>query len=331
MLKKDGVKLVETDFASLITRGMRLAIGLLFVLRLSASAQVIFSVEGDPQNATCQQASAGIVVRPDVVLAVPDEFTGGTAFPGRMRPRVFAYDAIQPKPAIRAERVGFFSSYPWRMNISTTVFWVGEPASIHSPDNMHSAWDREWMVNYGGTDTPVSSSREDFRPIAFVPRENPFYVALPYNDQCPGGIRPEASKVIPWFDPAVAAQGKSNLKGRWLAIRKGARTCYAQWEDVGPFQVDHWEYVFGSERPRPNGNKDAGLDVSPAVRDYLGLDGIDVTDWRFVEQGEVPDGPWKLYGQDECPGIDARAPPGLVLAAENVPISVAKASGSLTR
>jgi hypothetical protein len=58
------------------------------------------------------------------------------------------------------------------------------------------------------------------------------------------------------------------------------------------------------------------------VRDYLDLDASDVTDWRFVEQGEVPDGPWKLYGQDECPGLDVRLPTRLVLAAAtNVPVT----------
>jgi hypothetical protein len=34
---------------------------------------------------------------------------------------------------------------------------------------------------------------------------------------------------------------------------------------------DYWQYVFGNERPKPTLNKGAGLDVSPAVRDYLGL------------------------------------------------------------
>ena len=302
---------------------MRLTTLCVLMVRLSGNAQVILSGGEDAQSLHYSpQAGA---VRPDLVLAVPGEYTGGTAFQGRMRPRVFAYDAMQSKPAIRAEPVSFHSSYPWRIDISTTVFWVGEPASFKSPDNRRSAWDRDWIVDYGGTDTPLISSREHFRPIAFVPRQNPFYVALPYNDQCPGGIRPEASKVIPWFDPVVAAQGKSNLKGRWLAIRKAGLTCFAQWEDVGPFQIDHWEYVFGIERPRPNRNQDAGLDVSPAVRDYLGLNGIDVTDWRFVEQGEVPDGPWKLYGQDQSPGIDSCAKSVLVLAArENVSISLTK-------
>src|SRR6516164_6132456 len=54
---------------------------------------------------------------------------------------------------------------------------------------------------------------------------------------------------------AFARDGQSVLKDRWVAIRKGSRVCYAQWEDVGPFQVDHWQYVFGNERPRPNVNR----------------------------------------------------------------------------
>jgi hypothetical protein len=64
---------------------------------------------------------------------------------------------------------------------------------------------------------------------------------------------------------------------------------------IKPFQIDHWQYVFGSERPRPNRNHDAGLDVSPAVRDYLGISEIDFCDWKFVNVYELPDGPWALY------------------------------------
>jgi hypothetical protein len=39
----------------------------------------------------------------------------------------------------------------------------------------------------------------------------------------------------------------------------------------------------------------AGIDVSLAVRDYLGLRALDVVDWRFVEQADVLAGPWPLY------------------------------------
>jgi len=45
-------------------------------------------------------------------------------------------------------------------------------------------------------------------------------------------------------------------------------------------------------------NKGAGLDVSPAVRDYLGLNETDVTDWKFVEFKEVPRGPWSTHGEN---------------------------------
>jgi hypothetical protein len=56
--------------------------------------------------------------------------------------------------------------------------------------------------------------------------------------------------------------------------------------------------VFGNERPKANLNKGAGLDVSPAVRDYLGLQETDVTDWKFAEFSEVPHGPWSKHGDN---------------------------------
>ena len=89
-------------------------------------------------------------------------------------------------------------------------------------------------------------------------------------------------------------------------FRKGNRIAYAQWEDAGPFRTDHWQYVFGNERPKPNLNKGAGLDVSPAVRDFLELGDTDVTDWRFVEFEEVPHGPWAQYGDNNTFVINQR-------------------------
>jgi hypothetical protein len=65
----------------------------------------------------------------------------------------------------------------------------------------------------------------------------------------------------------------------------------AQWEDVGPFEEDDVDYVFGESKPK-NTINNAGLDVSPAVRDYLGLEDIDIIDWQFVDFKDVPDGPW---------------------------------------
>ena len=93
--------------------------------------------------------------------------------------------------------------------------------------------------------------------------------------------------------------GKSSYNGHWLEVRTGTKICYAQWEDVGPFYTDSATYVFGDGRPSPNVNHGAGVDVSPAVRDYLGLGSFGLVDWRFVEQAEVPTGPWSVPGRLE--------------------------------
>jgi hypothetical protein len=214
-----------------------------------------------------------------------------------------APDEPQDQPSDQAER------YPWKKNIVTTTFWIGEKPTPNNPvPNHKSSWDAQWAENYGGTDTPDRNSRtQEFIPADFIPRQNPFYVALPYNDVTSKGHKPEAHQVIPWFSKEYSGPGKSVCKGRWIAIRKGDRVCYAQWEDAGPFRTDNWEYVFGPERPLPNLNKGAGLDVSPAVRDFLGLDDTDATDWKFVDFDEIPGGPWANYGDNNTFVINRRA------------------------
>jgi hypothetical protein len=187
----------------------------------------------------------------------------------------------------------------WKLKIATTVFWVGEQATVENPvSNDKSAWDGGWFSRYGGYDNPSPEARANFIPAKFLPRQNPFYIALPYNDVEEHRTKPEASKVIPWFKGAFARDGQSVCKGRWVAIRKGNRICYAQWEDVGPFSTDDWQYVFGNKTPKPNRNQNAGLDVSPAVRDFLSLGGLDLCDWKFVDFHQVPQGPWTRYGDN---------------------------------
>jgi hypothetical protein len=189
--------------------------------------------------------------------------------------------------------------YPWKLDIVTTIFWVGERPTANNPTpNFSSSWDLHWSSNYGGFDDP--NNRRGFLPARFVPKLNPFYCALPYNDVTRGTTKPEAKVVIPWFRRDFEREGKSVCKDRWVAIRsrKTNRVAYAQWSDCGPFRTDHWQYVFGKERPKANLNGGAGLDVSPAVRDYLGISSTDVTDWRFVEARDVPDGPWCKLGEN---------------------------------
>lgn len=212
-------------------------------------------------------------------------------------PEIITQEPVQEKQR-SAERSSAPSErgryYPWKRNIYTTVFWVGEPPSANVPKsscNTMSAWDTHWVRNFGGFDDP--KSRNGFFPARFKPKQNPFYFALPFNDMRNGRHKPISKKVIPWFQDEFVAANVSVCKSRWIAIRYRGRTVYAQWEDVGPFEHDHPEYVFGKARPRSNQNKSAGLDISPAARDYLGISGLCLTDWKFVDDNEVPPGPWK--------------------------------------
>jgi hypothetical protein len=199
--------------------------------------------------------------------------------------------------------------FPWKYSIVTTTFWIGEQPTKNNPTPNHiSSWDMNWARSYGGTDHPESAMRVNYAPAKFTPKQNPFYVALPYNDVTREGYKPEAAQVIPWFkEGPLPGSKRSVLKGRWVAIRHGKRVAYAQWEDCGPYRTDHWQYVFGNERPKMNLNQGAGLDVSPAVRDYLGMKDTDVTDWKIVALFEVPEGPWAQLGDNNPLALQKRA------------------------
>jgi hypothetical protein len=217
-----------------------------------------------------------------------------------MKLRENALLQIEPKVLVptTSRNGGIGAGYPWKTDIVTTIFWVGESATLRNPvHNRSSSWDADWADSYGGFDDPNPASRSGFLP-SFVPKQNPFYCALPYNDVTRGSSKPEARTVIPWFRQAFKGEGKSVCRDRWIAIRKGNKTCYAQWSDCGPFRTDHYQYVFGNEKPKPNLNRGAGLDVSPAVRDYLRLAPTDTTDWKFVEFKEIPNGPWAHWGEN---------------------------------
>jgi hypothetical protein len=205
-----------------------------------------------------------------------------------------------------------FDPYPAHTNITATVFWIGEPLGSGSTENNAvSAYDDRWLKHYGGIDDPRYVRRFPYFP-RFAPRENPFYLDVPYDDFLDDGTpRPSRMRDVPWAGAesahiaAAAAQRKpfSLMKNHWVKIshvRNGAiRTCYGQVEDAGPYVYDDAGYVFGGDdsRPRSRRARNAGIDVSPALRDCLGFDGLNndsnrVT-WQFVAQSELPAGPWR--------------------------------------
>lgn len=184
----------------------------------------------------------------------------------------------------------------WRENITATIFWVGEDACEANPVHNHaSSWDVNWVKSYGGLDCPVQ--RAGLAPKHFKPKMNPFYIALPYNDIASKNYRhkEEAPKVIGWYDDEFKSKFESVCKGKWIAIKHGDKICYAQWEDCGPFYTNDWEYVFLGKKPKKNCNNNAGIDLSPAVRDYLDLSSGDKVSWKFVDTFDVSAGPWAKW------------------------------------
>jgi hypothetical protein len=185
--------------------------------------------------------------------------------------------------------------YPWKTNIITTEFWIGEGSTpISSTTNVASAWDEDWTYHDGGSDLP--GSRDGYASKYHAATVNPFYVALPFNDLA---FPDKARRWLPagWYRPPRDGKQVSACKDRWVEIKNSqGDICYAQWEDVGPLRYDHAEYVFGDERPDTYTR--AGLDVSPAVAKYLHIDERNrYTRWRFVDDADVPPGEWLRYDE----------------------------------
>lgn len=210
--------------------------------------------------------------------------------------------------------------YPWHTDIVATTFWVGEIFDPDAADGSQevSAYDARWLQSYGGCDgvlvpeprgggmrfsTEPRLESEGYFPSSMTPRENPFYLDLPFDDVNDPGAFARRGDVVPWAsEPAyadrIADPGESLMKNRWVVLHRGGRFCFGQIQDAGPALYDDAEYVFGhrDERPASTRFNGAGLDVSPALNSCLGfadLDGNqDRVDWAFVDDGDVPDGPW---------------------------------------
>jgi hypothetical protein len=206
------------------------------------------------------------------------------------------------------------TSYPWHTGIVATTFWVGE---IFDPDaadgsQMLSAYDDHWYRSYGGCDgrrvggtcrTERRVASNGYFPRSMTPKENPFYLDLPFDDLNDRVARATRSKVVPWMKSptwrTVARRGGSVMKNRWVKITRKGRTCYGQIQDAGPGTYRDAKYVFGAKDHRPANKRynNAGMDVSPALNGCLKFSSLngqdDTVSWRFVDAVDVPSGPWR--------------------------------------
>lgn len=209
-------------------------------------------------------------------------------------------------------------SYPAHTSIVSTTFWVGEIFDPNASDGsqMISTYDSSWYAHFGGCDgvnngtgvnqcqTERRTAANGFFPLHLVPKQNPFYLDLPFDDLNDSTAFRQRATVIPWAnDPGYAGHARdtnfSYMKNRWVQISRQGRTCYGQIEDAGPGKYHDATYVFGSNDARPANSRygGAGMDVSPALNGCLAfteLDGdSDRVTWRFVDAVDVPPEPWK--------------------------------------
>jgi hypothetical protein len=105
-------------------------------------------------------------------------------------------------------------TYPVHTNITATVFWIGEPVGNgSSEDNALSAYDDQWKAHYGGFDDYRSVRRSPYFP-SFKPRENPFYLDVPYNDFADNASPRADRTAVPWASRYAAQLAKSAQTGK---------------------------------------------------------------------------------------------------------------------
>ena len=237
-------------------------------------------------------ASTVPIVQTGLPVARPGSGTTATLPIAPVRPAAPALFNFPFKDYPQTKRT---RTYPWKMGIVTTVFWIGEGSTpLSGATNKQSAWDMNWMHNNGGADDQNDMS--GYASADHASTLNPFYVALPFNDLA---YPDKSARWLPdgWYRPSRHGERPvSACQGRWVEIKnREGRYCFAQWEDVGPLLTDDAEYVFGPERP--SAMQGRGLDVSPAVAKYLGFDSSALTSWRFVDDGDVLPGMWLRYDE----------------------------------
>jgi len=170
--------------------------------------------------------------------------------------------------------------YSWHYNVSFPWFHVGDGGESAN------AWDNYWEYHFGGTDTPYQRNPNNiYWPEDFIPQENPFYTASLYNDI--EGTRRSDAKTLPWaWD---APEFVSLMKNRWVEVKYNNKSCFAQIQDTGPY--------FSYDNMFKEGTNDYdGFDLSPSMFYCLGVplnEGRFKGNWRFVDDKDVPEGPWK--------------------------------------
>jgi len=280
-----------------------------------------------------------------VLLAVTSAAVGATITPTEpvapltLTGPLLAGAPPSPQPPHQVTVKAATRSYPWHSNIVATSFWVGELFNDKVSDGSQvcSTYDSKWALHWSGISTGKVPSKASgcpgspsggcdgiagskgscktearhesngWFPSKVTPKENPFYLDLPYDDVNDSKAFKARCTDIPWSgDAGFTGKCKDKnftfMKNRWVRmVGPNGHTCYGQIEDAGPSHGSLYhdaKYVFGASDARPVQTQfnHAGADVSPALNGCLGfkeLDGdTDHIKWQWVDDADVPAGPW---------------------------------------
>ena len=173
--------------------------------------------------------------------------------------------AAEPEPSPAAH---VSSGYPWHTDIVATTFWVGEVFDANASDGSQVDLDLRQQVvgtlrrlrrRRRGRRVPYRRARSadnGYFPRQMTPRENPFYLDLPFDDINNSTAFAQRGSVVPWaHEPGLSSRAGdrsvSFMKNRWVKLKRGDRICYGQIQDAGPGVYDDAAYVFGSDDRRP--------------------------------------------------------------------------------
>src|SRR6266446_8128863 len=131
-----GFRRIKTKW--LVTAAMVLAVALGFGIWLHHRAAVAAAIEVEAaKEKTADAATAAMskqLVSPYATAADFAKYAMKLREQGLLKVEPQVFEPTSSRPAIQR--------YPWKTNIVTTVFWIGEKA------NYRSVWDSNWTNNY---------------------------------------------------------------------------------------------------------------------------------------------------------------------------------------
>jgi len=157
-------------------------------VKISGLLQKTIEKNGTAKVAVAQVSAAAPRAPPQKGLLATSSPGTGASVP----PSSFATSSNPPMTEASVDVI------PLETNVAATPFWVGEEHVTRKTLTQYaSPWEKYWLKSFGGVDGPEPTASGNNISISFVPHQNTFYYALPYNDVEQGQFKSEEPNVVP--------------------------------------------------------------------------------------------------------------------------------------